>query len=256
MKIFITIALVLLLALGVVGAVGFLSHGFESFDKSTVKEQLDSIKDSVENLTDRVKDAFTKKDKSEDNTDPADNDPTSDENNGDVATEPTIVQIEVTNHKNYFVDEGVIEGDVTLHVLYSDGKDAYVSPDELIGVDTTHEGCFTGYAHFGGQKCSFEYEVNPRPVVIDHISQLSMPTYNVGDVADPNAITVTVVFSNSTHEYVVCEELDVDTSVAGHFTGTAYYQGFSCDFEYDVVEEEHSGPTGSGEQMVEEDGEW
>ena len=83
-----------------------------------------------------------------------------------------------------------------------------------------------------------------------------MPTYNVGDVADPNAITVTVVFSNSTHEYVVCEELDVDTSVAGHFTGTAYYQGFSCDFEYDVVEEEHSGPTGSGEQMVEEDGEW
>lgn len=64
MKIIIILIVICMCALGVVGAVGYFTGGFSNFDKASVKEQLNSLKESVQDLADKVGDAY-KKDKTD-----------------------------------------------------------------------------------------------------------------------------------------------------------------------------------------------
>ena len=48
MKILVIIIVVCMVAFGIVGAIGFFSDGFTNFDKEGVKQQLNSLKESVQ----------------------------------------------------------------------------------------------------------------------------------------------------------------------------------------------------------------
>lgn len=294
MKIFITIMLVCILALGVVGAVGFFSHGFSSFDKSTIKQQISTLKESVDDLTNKVKDAFQKKEESE----------KTECTHGNVDDKGVCVDCGICTHKIVFNDicegcgksieeirancEHEMEGCICKKCGYTDHD---VDPETyecrkcgMLVINVNSE-CLNGHKDDNGDGyCDFcntemptpthdcseghideddngycDYcsaEMPKEPAVIDRIHQLNQPTYYVGDEVDPNAVTVTVIYSDDSYDFAVPDELVVDTSTVGQFTGIAYYQGFSCDFIYDVIEHESEGPTGSGEQMTEEEGEW
>lgn len=58
MKIFIIILVTVMCGLGIVGAVGYFTNGFRSVDTSSIKQQLNSLKNTVEELQERVNDAI------------------------------------------------------------------------------------------------------------------------------------------------------------------------------------------------------
>ena len=274
MKIIIILIVVCMLTLGVVGAVGFFSAGFTNFDKEGVKQQISSLKESVQDLTNKVGDAF-KKDKEPEET------PTCEHANID---ENGVCQgCGQCTHRYVFGGECMgchksideiqsnceheMDGCRCVKCGYENhdvDPETYTCRNCGMLVININSVCLNGHQDNDGDGhcdyCSKTVQVEQpeqpeQPVVIERIAQLDKPTFYVGDEVDPAQHTVTIIFSNDTTDYGVFDSMDVDTSNSGTFTGTAYYKGYSCDFEY-IVEEEEEGPTGSGETMIEEDGEF
>lgn len=276
MKIIIILVLVCMLALGVVGAVGFFSKGFTSFDKGEIKQQINSLKESVQDLTNKVKDAYQSA-KQQGNEEQSNCPHENIDENGvcqdcGQCTHKYVFNGECQGcHKN--IDEiranceHEFDGCRCVKCGYEDhdvDPETYTCRKCGMLVINTNSVCLNGHqdndgdghCDYCGKTVQVEQPEQPeQPVVIERIAQLGEPTYFVGDEINPAQHTVTIIYSNGTTDYDVFDSMDVDTSNPGTFTGTAYYKGYSCDFVY-IVEEKEEGPTGSGETMIEEDGEF
>ena len=296
MKILVIIIVVCMVAFGIVGAIGFFSDGFTNFDKEGVKQQLNSLKESVQGLTDKVGDAF-RKDKQPEDATPCEH--------ANIDENGMCQDCGKCTHKYGFngVCQGCgksldeiraeceheFDGCVCTKCGYTDHD---VDPDTFqcrkcgMLVINTNSACLNGhdldaygdckYCHkhiehrdVNGDghcdSCGVQLEVQPEPEpepepepqekYIVSIHQQNVPTYQVGDEAIPESNSIMLVYSDDSYDFAIPDSIDVDTSTPGDYMGVAYYGEFTCEFSY-TVEGTEEGPTGSGESMVEEDGEW
>lgn len=295
MKIIIILIVVCMLALGVVGAVGYFTGGFDDWTNSGVKEQLNSLKESVKGLTDTVGEAF-KKDK---------------EATQGACTHENIDENGVCQdcgqctHKYVFngecqgchqsideIREGCeheFDGCVCVKCGYEDhdvDPGTYQCRKCGMLVINTNSACLNGHdlddygdckfchKHFEHRdvngdgncdSCGAQLETQPEPEpepepepqekYIVSIQQQDIPTYLVGDEVIPGNISIMLMYSDDSYDFASPDSLEVDTSTPGEYMGKAYYGEFYCEFSY-VIEGALEGPTGSGESMTEEDGEW
>ena len=270
MKIVIIIVVICMCALGVVGAVGFFTNGFSSFDKENVKSQLSSLKESVQDLTNKVGEAFKK--------DPAEDKPACAHEN--IDDKGVCTDCGTCTHKYIF--GGVCEGcgksvdeirancehEMDGCVCTKCGYDTHdVDPDTYqcrkcgMLIIRTNSVCLNGHADQNGDGqcdyCGTTMEQQQQERTLERIQFLGCRTYEEGDEISANDVSISLIYSDGSVGSATPDYCDgMDTSVAGVFTAQAYYCGLSCSFEYMVNAVELDGPTGSGEQMVEEDGEW
>ena len=283
MKIIIILVLVCMLALGAVGAVGFFSKGFTSFDKGEIKQQINSLKESVQDLTNKVKDAYQTA-KQQGNEEQSNCPHENIDENGvcqdcGQCTHKYVFGGECQGcHKS--IDEiranceHQMDGCRCTKCGYENhdvDPETYTCRNCGMLVINTNSVCLNGHADKNGDgRCDYcgamvqpepepepqsEPEPQPQEPYIVSIHQMNVPTYQLGEEVIPSMISIMVVYSDDTNDFVTPDSIIVDTSTAGEYIGNAYYGDFSCEFTY-VVEGEEEGPTGSGEQMVEEDGEW
>ena len=295
MKIIIILVLVCMLALGAVGAVGFLSKGFTSFDKGEIKEQINSLKESVQELTNKVKDAYQSAKQHGSNEEQTNCSHENIDENGvcqdcGTCTHKYVFGGECMGcHKSIDEIRANCEHEMDgcrctkcSYEAHDVDPETYTCRNCGMLIINTNSVCLNGHqdndgdglCDYCGKTVQTEQPQEPeQPVVIERIAQLDEPTYYVGDSVDPANHSVTIIYSNGTTDYDVFDSMDVDTSIPGTFTGTAYYKGYSCEFSYIVeeeyimgggddiiddgdIEDDEGGPTGSGGQMEVEDGEF
>ena len=274
MKIIIILIIICMCALGVVGAMGFFTNGFSNFNKENMKEQLNSLKESVQDLTDKVGEAFKKDGEVKAAKCPHENI----DENGVCQDCGTCTHKYVFNgecqgcHKS--IDEiranceHEFDGCVCTKCGYEDHD---VDPDTFqchkcgMLIINTNSVCLNGHADKNGDgKCDYcgatvqveqEPEPQPQEKYLVRIHQQNVPTYQVGDDVIPGDISIMLVYSDDTYDFASPSSLEVDTSTPGEYTGKAYYGEFVCEFSY-TIEGTLEGPSVSGEGMLEEDGEF
>lgn len=162
----------------------------------------------------------------------------------DVIVPVAISVATMPDRTQYTAGETLDSTGLSILVLMSDGSTETVTEGFVLS-PTLLENAGTQQIEvsYGGLLCTFEVEVEPAPEVIEEIGVLNLPekiVYEPGDTLDPTGLTIRVYTNNGTRdvgaEELSCSPMELET--AGSQVITVEYEGHSCTFTVQVLEEE------------------
>ena len=281
------IIMIVILAFGLIGTVGFMTQGFSSWNMNSVKDQISNLTVKVQDLTNNIKDAINKVEQAneqntpedesgKENTDGEGKDKTNENDNGESG-----------EHKHLYDDNGVCKtcGQCGHLYIFNDVCDGCGKTLEQIQAECEHvfDGCVCTKCRLATHDVDPDtYECRKCGMLVINVNSLCMgghdldiygrcticgreinpivaydfveckKNYYVGETMNDGDIVMQVSYQDGTNRNVIITPAffdDFSTNTAGSFTTNFNFNGQSYPFDY-IVEESQSF-TIDGETMIE-----
>ena len=270
------IIMIVILAFGLIGTVGFMTQGFSSWNMNSVKDQISNLTDKVQNLTNDIKDAINKVEQAneqnapedengKDDTDGEGKDKTNENDNGETG-----------EHKHLYDDNGVCKtcGQCGHLYIFNDVCEGCGKTLEQIQAECEHvfDGCVCTKCRLAThdvdpdtyecRKCGMLVinvnslcmgghdldiygrcticgrEINP---IVDHSILECKNHFYVGESISDGDIVIGLTYQDGTSRNLNATAdmfENFDTSTVGYFTTNFIFDNERYPFEYWVEEEQ------------------